>query len=924
MTPEQWREIEELYHAAKNCRDDERAALLEFANPDIRARVERMLEVESGSGILDEPSAMLLAELTKASIAPGEQLGPYRIEGQIGSGGMGTVYRAVDTRLGRTVAIKTAAGFYSERFQREAQAISRLNHPHICTLHDVGPDYLVMEFIEGPTLAAEIRKGPLAPATAARYCAQIANALAEAHSLGIVHRDLKPPNVMLTRHGVKVLDFGLARMPQTAGVTETGAIAGTPAYMAPEQVEGRPPKPASDLFALGLVLFEMSVGRLPFPGASLGQMLSSGAHTPVPAPSRERAGVPASLDAIVARLLERDPGRRPQSAAEVARELARIADRRPPPPHRSRLRFVYGLAALGLLLAVGAIFHGRRKAPAGEAPAPASTVPNAWTQLTGFTDFATGPVLSPDGRMLAFYRSANPFGATGQIWLKLLPNGEPVQITHDSREKYNIAFSPDGARIAYSVFPDPRNLFRTYTVSSFGGDSELFLPNAAGLSWLDDGRLLFSQIKSGIHMGVVTSKPDRSGLREVYFPAVERGMAHYSYLSPDKRWVLLAEMNPAWQPCRVAPFSGSSAGRQVGPEGAPCTSAAWSPDGKWIYLGVEVAGRNHLWRQRFPDGAPEQITFGSGEEYGIAMAPDGRSLITSVVTRQNSVWIHDPHGARAISNEGYAEPARPVFSRDGKRLYYLLRRDSPESAAELWRADLDSGKSQVLVPGVSMREFDISDDEKEVVYSRQMVGQPSELWVASLDREAPPRRIGAGGERNPRFGLNGDVLFRLTEGRSYYIGVMRADGTGRRKALPEPILDFRGISPDRRFVAVNAAIPNVSPPPTLILPLDGGPPIRICEALCAPAWSPNGKYLYLDAADESPEWPNGQTAAIPISASDIAPRLNAELTHGPAGWARIRGARMIDRSNVAPGASLSVYAYIKASVHANLFRLGLR
>jgi len=145
---------------------------------------------------------------------------------------MGTVYRAVDTRLGRVVAIKIATERYSERFQLEARAISTLNHPHVCTLYDVGPNYLVMEFIEGSTLAAEIRKGPLAPEIAARYGAQIAGALAEAHSLGIVHRDLKPSNVMLTRHGVKVLDFGLAKMTAGANITETDAVMGTPAYMA--------------------------------------------------------------------------------------------------------------------------------------------------------------------------------------------------------------------------------------------------------------------------------------------------------------------------------------------------------------------------------------------------------------------------------------------------------------------------------------------------------------------------------------------------------------------------------------------------------------------------------------------------------------------------------------------------------------------
>ena len=321
MTPDRWRQIEDLYHAAQNCGPTERAALMSRTDPEIRFRVERMLKVESGSQILDQLAGGSLADLTKTAIITGTQLGPYKIEAQIGAGGMGTVYRATDTRLGRVVAIKIAAERYSERFQLEAQAISTLNHPHVCTLYDVGPNYLVMEFIEGCTLAAELKKGPFVPEVAARYGSQIAGALAEAHSLGIVHRDLKPSNVMLTRHGIKVLDFGLAKMLSSTGVTEPGCMMGTPAYMAPEQVEGREPSASADLFALGLVLYEMVVGKLPFPGASLGQMLSSGPNTTVPTPSEQRADLPPVLDGLVTKLLEKEE--------EAIPEINRLAPNTP-------------------------------------------------------------------------------------------------------------------------------------------------------------------------------------------------------------------------------------------------------------------------------------------------------------------------------------------------------------------------------------------------------------------------------------------------------------------------------------------------------------------------------------------------------------------------------------------------------------------
>ncbi len=931
LTPDRWRRIEQLYDAVRNCAPGERAALLEATDPEIRSRVERMLEIQSGSEILGQSSPAFLADPTKTILARGAQLGPYKIEGQIGAGGMGTVYRAVDTRLGRVVAIKIAAERYSVRFQLEAQAISTLNHPQICTLYDVGPNYLVMEFIEGSTLAAELKKGPLAPEIAARYGAQIAGALAEAHSLGIVHRDLKPSNIMLTRHGVKVLDFGLAKIvsekkPLSAtGITETDAVMGTPAYMAPEQVDRQEPTFATDLFALGLVLYEMAVGKLPFPGASLGQMLSSGAHPPMPAPSRERAGVPPALDALVSKLLEKDAARRPQSAAEVSRDLTAIADRLAAPP-RSPFRAAFiVIPAVAVLLGFAIWLSLRSKAPALSPPLPS---PSAFTQLTSFTDSAVWPVLSPDGRMLAFYRSPVSFGTPDQIWVKLLPDGEPVQVTHATGGKYGIAFSPDGARIAYGVFPNGPNLFQTYTVSSLGGDSELFLQNSAGLTWLDKDHVMFSQIKgAGVHMGIVTAKADGSDLREIYFPALDRGMAHYSHLSPDGKWVLMVEMVNSWRPCRVVPFSGASPGRQVGPAGAPCSSAAWSPDGKWIYLSAQVGGRYHLWRQRFPDGQPEQLTFGSSAEEGVAVTPDGRSLVTSISTPQNAIWIHDAQGDRALSTEGYADFTPPVFSHDGRRLYYLLRRNSPESPAELWRTDLTSGKSEVMVPGVSMSEYDVSPDDKDVVFSSQPVSQSSEIWIAALDRSSPPHRISASGDTTPYFGPHGEVLFRLTDGSSFYLGAMQRDGTVRRKAFPDRIVEINGISGDRRYIEVGGVLPgepSTATRPELAIPLDGGAPRALCQCAGGIAWAPNGRYLYVTIAAATSGGSPGRTAAIPVPLGQTLPPLPENAVRNPAEWAKVPGVKIVNHAYISPGPSPSTYAYVKPTGHANLYRIPLR
>jgi eukaryotic-like serine/threonine-protein kinase len=361
MTPERRQQIEDLYRLVSRHPGGERKAFLEAAcgvDQDLRNEVENLLSHDELSAGRPDPGADAVSSAPTVVLArhDSDQLGPYKIEKLLGSGGMGRVYRATDTRLGRRVAVKISTEQFSGRFEREARAISALNHPNICTLYDVGPNYLVMELLEDSTLADEIKKGPLAPEQVFRYGAQIASALAEAHSSGIVHRDLKPGNIMVTRHGVKVLDFGLAKVSSEAGITESDMVMGTPGYMAPEQIEGSEPDARMDLFALGLVLYEMTTGRLPFPGKSFGRMLAAGSAAAAPRLLRERGEIPASLDALVAKLLQKDPAKRCQSAAEVAAELSAQADRLAAPSGssvRSLLRpAILVPAALVILLAI--------------------------------------------------------------------------------------------------------------------------------------------------------------------------------------------------------------------------------------------------------------------------------------------------------------------------------------------------------------------------------------------------------------------------------------------------------------------------------------------------------------------------------------------------------------------------------------------
>ena len=381
MTPERWGQLEELYQAARALPPSERTALLARADPELRATVASLLAQEDmpGNGaFLDRPAwegresllkhdgplqaetqgpgkqigpyrieGVLRADgmgITRMPLAVGEKLGPYEVLAPLGAGGMGEVYRARDTRLGRTVAIKLVRSEFSgrsdfrRRFECEAKAISALNHPHICALYDIGEHegsaYLVMEYVEGKTLTA-VMKSLLPLNQALRYSIEIAGALAAAHAQGIVHRDLKPSNIMVTSAGVKVLDFGLAKQSGaataeasaatlSAAEAQAGQVVGTAAYMSPEQAKGAPVDPRSDVFALGVVLYEMLCGRRPFLGDTTLMTLSAILQTQPYRPRKLRAEIPAAIERIVLRCLEKQPESRYASAGDLHRELIAI------------------------------------------------------------------------------------------------------------------------------------------------------------------------------------------------------------------------------------------------------------------------------------------------------------------------------------------------------------------------------------------------------------------------------------------------------------------------------------------------------------------------------------------------------------------------------------------------------------------------
>jgi Tol biopolymer transport system component/predicted Ser/Thr protein kinase len=934
-----WEQIERVMGHALELPEEQRAAYLERQPPSIRSEVESLLAAygRSSKFLGDETDAPPSAPPASRPMAveAGTQLGSYRIEAAIGQGGMGVVYRALDTRLNRPVAVKflfddLANPAARRRFQREAQTASSLNHPHILTVHDAGDfegrQYLVTEFVDGGTLKDWARLQKPNWRQIVELLVGVADGLATAHSAGILHRDIKPDNILVARNGyAKLADFGLAKLEERStpdAVTQSivspdsrpGIILGTIAYMSPEQASGRPTDARSDIFSFGVVLYELVAGRRPFEGATdleLLQTIIHGAARPL------GADVPLPLRMVIEKALEKDPAERYQSTRDLVVDLRRLIRQtgeaavsetlRPLPASATLKTYRWTAAAAALILVTiavaGAMLLFRRQQPAPQ--------DLAYTQITNLTDSAVTPALSPDGRMLAFIRSDSWWLTRGEIYVKLLPHGDPVQITHDARPKYGLAFSPDGSRIAYTVAPG----WDTSTVSPLGGEPRPLLTNAAGLTWLDERRVLFSEIRSGLHMGVVTATENRSEYRPIYFPQNVRGMVHLSYASPDRNWVLVVEMDPVWQPCRVVPMDGSSAGRQVGPQGK-CIAAAWSPDGKWMYFGAEVEGNHHLWRQRFPQGEPEQITSGPMEAEGVAVAPDGRSLITSIGMRQSAVWIRDARGERAISSEGYVLPATqsglfgtlPTFSRDGKSLFYL-RRASPEAAIELWQTDLESGRSHNLAPGLSMLEYDVSDDGKEVVFSTQPRGKASQLWIATLDRSSPPKLIASSGETSPHFGPEGEILYRLSEGRTHYLARMKRDGSERSRVSSYPIGNVQTVSADRRWVVAISPFPDRMGGASMAVPVDGGPPM----------WAPDGKYLYV-ALERSV----GKTVAIPIPPGETFPNLPASGIRSLDDAVVFPGSRVIDGWGISPGPDPSTFAYVKTTVHRNLFRIPLR
>ena len=863
-------------------------------------------------------------------LAAGARLGPYEIVGLVGAGGMGEVYRAHDTRLNRTVAIKISTEYLPDRFQREAHAIAALNHPNICQIYDIGDNYLVMEFVDGAPIGLVND-----PPALLDLALQITDALVAAHEAGVIHRDLKPANILLTPRGqIKLLDFGLARHDHLAAnegarttvatLTSPGATMGTLAYMSPEQARGETTDARTDLWSLGVVLHEVATGERPFDGPTAVMTIDAILNS-TPVPVRERnPKIPDEFDRIVSRLLEKDRETRYQSAADLRADLRRVgrnSDRRLTAAARTGRRRSPTLAAALIGLAIVAALATIWRLTRERSPVTSAT---EYVQITDFTDSAVAPSLSPDGRMVTFIRGGEWFLSEGQIYVKFLPDGESRRLTNRTERKYAPVFTPDGSRVAFTVVASSGlGSWDTWTVPVLGGEPSRLLPNASALTWVSDHRVLFSEIESGLHMGVVSALENRVDEHKIYFPAHERAMAHFSSVSPDRRSVLIVEMDrtQTWQRCRLVPIDGSTGGVPVGPEGA-CTAAGWSPDGRWMYFGARVNGQSHLWRQSAGSRSAEQITFGPTEEEGIAVAPDGRSLVTSVGTRHSAIWFHDAAGDRQISPEGFA--GLPWLSPDGRRVYYVLRQNPRSADFELCVTDLRSGSTEHVLPGFSVFDFDVSRDERQVAFTTHRDGE-SQVWLASLDRRTAPREIASPADRVSLL-PDGDLLYRSLSTHVNYLNRIRQDGTGRETVMKEPILQKFSVPHDGQW-AVVSVVGDGGDPITLAVPLRGGAPRTLCHGRCSPQWSWDGNVVYLTFGDTSAAMAvteARQTFAIPLAPGQPIPDQPVDMS-SPDNIIRVHpGATVItEQGTTLPGTERSSYVVAKADLRRNLFRIPL-
>ena len=703
MSPERLQQIEELYHSAMERALGEREAFLMEAcgsDADLKREVKALLEQDSGAGPMGRPvlevAAGLLADSTDAQWTAGTQVGPYQIVSRIGEGGMGEVFKARDTRLGREVAIKAVHQEFSGRFQREARAISALNHSNICTLFDVGPNYLVMELLDGATLATHLQKGRMPMKSVLRYGEQIADALAAAHAKGIIHRDLKPGNIIITKAGVKVLDFGLAKFAPSRDsigepidtLTASEAIVGTPAYMAPEQLEGKECDSRTDIFALGMVLYEMATGKRPFDGDSRAAVIADIMRCePLLA-----ALSPPYFAHVVERCLAKEPDDRWQTARDVKLELAFQSRAIPvvPPPakRRRRLWLAAATASLAALAAAVVYYSSGQTAPFVAA-------------FTSYPGNEVTPSFSPDGSQVVFAWDGES-GNNYDIYVKQIGPGSPRQLTKDPADEVRPRWSPDGKWIAF-LRTQANNTAGVYVIPAGGGlenkvgDAFAVFPvYLQGLDWSPDGKWLAITQRASPESqpGLALLSFETREIRQITSPPAPLQDVR-AVFAPDGHALAFQRMGPGGgsRSLMLLALSGSlqprgEARKMTTGISTPITSVSWTADSRDLVISAGVNEGAALWRLPASGGSsPELLAFAREGAYDPFVSRGGDRMVFRRFTIEWHIWSLELDAAGRATGpavrafDSTRSEFAPRFSPDGTKVAFTSSRSGYD---EIW------------------------------------------------------------------------------------------------------------------------------------------------------------------------------------------------------------------------------------------------
>jgi Tol biopolymer transport system component len=818
------------------------------------------------------------------TLAAGARLGPYEILAPLGAGGMGEVYRARDTRLERTVAVKVLSAAMSsspevrQRFEREAKTISKLSHPHICALYDVGregqTDYLVMELLEGETLTERLAKGAVPVDQTLRYGQEIAGALDKAHRQGIVHRDLKPGNVMLTKSGVKLLDFGLAKgfegpkeqgnltsLPTRQGLTQEGTILGTFQYMAPEQLEGKDADARTDIFAFGATLYEMATGKKAFSGATQASLIGAILHMEPQSISAEQPASPPALDRIVRTCLAKDPEDRWQSAADIKRELRWIAegsaDGIAAPTaagsmRRNRERLAWVLAVFALLSTMGLAFVHFREAPIEPRPVRFVVFPPDQTTHGG-GPAAPQSAVSPDGRYLAFV--ATTLDRTSQLWVRPLESLAAQKLTGTEDASYPF-WSPDSRFIGFFT---PGKLKK---VDVFGGPPQALCdaPDGNGGTWNRNGVIVFAPDRWG---GL--ARVSATGGIPAAITALDRRRQETAHVwpqfLPDGRHFLYLVLSGRRENRGI--YIHSLASENAGLVLRTEVRAAYTPPGYLLFVrqGTLMAQRfdpNRLQLTGEPVRVAEQVSYNPSNGRNTLTASENGVIAyrignTGGVPMSELVWF-DREGNRIGPAAEAGLYVRPRLSPDGKRIA-VQRRDPQTGTDDIWLVDLArSTVSRLTFDPSSQTHPTWSPDGSRIVFTSDQDG------LSNLYQRLSS---GAGGEE---LLLSSDTSKYVTDwspdGRFIAYEEM-GSGTGSdlwvlplsgdRKPIPFLRTEFyegQGqFSPDGRWMAYVSNESGRAEVYVQAFPASGGKWQISTAGGFFPRWRGDGKELFYRAAD---------------------------------------------------------------------------